>query len=463
MRDPQDTPPGRHPALLAAILLCGTAAARADDWPEWRGPRRDGAWREEGILDRFPAEGLPVLWRVAEVGAGFSGPAVSEGRVFVTDRLLDEGAPADAKNQWNYRDRTSGRERVLCLDAETGKVLWTHAWPCAYTLAYGSGPRATPTVCGDRVYVLGAMGDLFCLESATGRVVWQKNYTRDYGVPVPLYGCSSAPLADGDRLIALVGGTGQTVVAFDRHTGKELWKTLDSAEPGYGAPIPCTLAGRRQILAWYSEGIAGLDPGTGKAFWNIPHHAHAGMSISTPAVSGDRVAISSQYEGAMMLEFKAGAAEPSVLWKASTGGAPERTWKKSGLNTTLSTVLLLDGHVYGVSLYGEFSCLNGDTGERVWTTLEPPSGGKVPRERWCSVFMVTHRDRVFIFNEKGDLILARLTPKGYEEIGRTHVLDPDMASSGGGRKVIWAHPAFANRRIYARSNREIVCRSLAAP
>jgi outer membrane protein assembly factor BamB len=446
----------------ALIALAMAAAARADDWPQWRGPQRDGVWREEGLLDRFPPEGLPVLWRAA-VGAGFSGPAVSGSRVFVMDRVLDEASSTDVKTQWNYRDRTSGQERLLCLEAETGKVLWTHAWPCAYSISYGSGPRATPTVHGDRVYALGAMGDLFCLEADTGKVAWRKNYIRDYGVPVPLYGFSSAPLVDGDRLIILVGGTGQTVVALDRHTGKELWKAIDSTEPGYGAPILCTLAGRRQLLVWHSEGLAGLEPETGKTFWTVPHHAHTGMSISSPAVSGDRVAVSSQYEGALMLEFKAGAADPAVLWKASTGGAPERTWKKAGLNTTLSTVLLLDNHVYGVSLYGETCCLNGDTGERVWTTLEPTSGGTVPKDRWSSVFMVTHRDRVFIFNEKGDLILARLTPKGYEELGRTRLLEPDMASSGGGRKVIWSHPAFAGRRVYARNNHELVCRSLAAP
>jgi outer membrane protein assembly factor BamB len=447
--------------LRAAILvLAMAAAARADDWPQWRGPQRDGVWKEEGVLDRFPPEGRPVLWRAA-VGAGFSGPAVAGGRVYVTDRVLDEGSPAEVKTQWNFRDKTSGRERVLCLDAETGKVLWTHSWPCAYAIAYGSGPRATPTVHGGRVYVLGAMGDLLCLDAETGRVVWQKNYPRDWGAAVPLYGFSSAPLVDGDRLIVMVGGPGQTAVGLDRNTGKELWRALDSTEPGYGSPLLCTLGGRSLMLTWYSEGIAGLDPETGKVHWNLPHHAHTGMSISSPAVSGGRVAVSSQYEGTLMVEVRADG--PAVLWKASTGGAPERAWKKAGLNTTMSTVLLLDGHVYGASLYGEFSCLDGGTGERVWTTLEPTSGGTVPRDRWSSVFMVTHKDRVLIFNEKGLLILARLTPKGYEELGRMPVLEPDMASSGGGRKVAWAHPAFANRRIYARGDRELVCRSLAAP
>ena len=152
--------------------------------------------------------------------------------------------------------------------------------------------------------------------------------------------------------------------------------------------------------------------------WSIPHRLVAGMAISTPAVEGNRLAVSTQYEGTLMLEFTPGAASPKILWKASAGSVPERQWKKAGFNTTMSTVLLLGGHVYGVSLYGETCCLDGNTGRRVWTTLQPTSGGTVPRERWCTVFMVPHGDKVFIFNEKGDLILARLTPSGYQEIGR---------------------------------------------
>jgi outer membrane protein assembly factor BamB len=187
------------------------------------------------------------------------------------------------------------------------------------------------------------------------------------------------------------------------------------------------------------------------------------MSIVTPAIENNRLAVSSQYEGVLMLEFKPGVAAPAVLWKASSGGAPEKEWKKAGFNTTLSTVLLLDNHVYGVSLYGETCCLNGDTGDRVWTTLAPTSGGTVPKDRWSTLFMVPHRDRVFIFNEKGDLILSKLTAKGYDEISRAHILDPDMLSAGsGGRKVIWSHPAFANRCVYARNNQELICVSLAA-
>jgi outer membrane protein assembly factor BamB len=308
------------------------------------------------------------------------------------------------------------------------------------------------------------MGDLLCLESETGRVAWRKNFVRDYRAESPLYGFAAAPLVDGDRLLVMVGGKDQTVMALDRHTGRDLWKNVTASEPGYCAPVIRTLGGARQLVVWHGDGLAGLAPESGKALWSVPHPVTAGIAISTPAVAGNRLAVSSQYEGVLMLEFRPGAAEPEVLWKASAGTVPERQWKKAGFNTTMSTVLLLDGHVYGVSLYGETCCLNGDTGQRVWTTLQPTSGGSEPRERWSTVFMVPHDDAAFLWNDHGELVLARLKPAGYQEISRSRILEPDMPSAGsGGRKVVWSHPAFANRCFYARNNREIVCVSLAAP
>ncbi len=445
---------------LLGLWLAGSCVW-AEDWPQWRGANRDGAWREEGILEAFPTNGLPVRWRLA-LGAGFSGPAVAGGRVFVMDRQHQDAPDTEVKTTWDFRDKTTGLERVLGVDEATGRRLWAHEYPCKYSAAYGSGPRATPTVRGDHVYTLGTMGDLRCLAAATGKPVWQKNLVQEYGAKVPQYGFAIQPLVEGEQLILLVGGAGQAVVAFDRHTGRELWKALDATEPGYSAPLIHTLAGQRQLIVWHGGGLAGLVPETGKPLWSVAHPTYVGLAITTPAIEGDRLAVCSQYEGAMMLQFKPGVAEPGILWKASTGGAPEKEWKKAGFNTTLSTVLLRDNCLYGVSLYGEFCCLDGHNGARLWTTLAPTSGGTKPKERWCTVFMVTHRDRVLIFNELGDLILCRLSAKGYEEISRAHILDPDMASSGGGRKVIWSHPAFANRSVYARNDHEMVCVSLAA-
>lgn len=222
--------------FLPALALLGFACAIAwgDDWPQWRGPLRDGVWREDGILETFPTNGLTVRWRTS-IGAGFSGPAVAGGRVFLMDRVTKEDPDTEVKIRYDFRDQTMGLERVLGVDEATGKILWTHSYLCKYSVAYGIGPRATPTVQGDKLYSLG------------------------------------------------------------------------------------------------------------------------------------------------------------------------------------------------------------------------------------TVFMVPHRDRVFIFNEKGDLILSKLSAKGYEEISRAHIVEPDMPSDGsGGRKVAWAHPAFANRCVYVRNNQELICVSLAA-
>lgn len=454
-----------HQFAFSSLSIFAACSALADDWPEFRGPDREGVWREEGIVESFPAAGLPVLWR-ASVGAGFSGPAVAGGRVYLMDRVLDEGAAQDVQYQWNHRDTSRGKERVVCLDEATGKKLWMHAYPCSYDVAYGSGPRATPTVAGGKVVTLGAMGDLLCLDAASGRVIWQKNFVRDYGAQVPSYGYAGAPLVDGPRVIAVVGGEDHAVVAFDLATGRELWKSDSASEPGYCAPIIRTLAGRRQLIVWHGDGLVGMAPESGKILWKVHHSTMAGMSIATPAVDGDRLAVSSQYEGAMLLKSARGKNEPKIVWKkTASGSVPEKPFKKAGLNTTMSTVLLTGGYVYGVSCYGETCCLDAANGSRVWTTLQPTSGGTVPHDRWSTAFFVPHRvpgsDKTFIFNEKGDLIIARLRPSGYEELSRTHLLDPDMSSSGGGRKVIWSHPAFADRSVFVRNNHEIIRVSLA--
>ncbi len=450
---------GRWTAPSILLLALGSIPARADDWPQWRGPSRDGIWREEGILEKFPTGGLPVRWRTP-IGPGYSGPAVADGRVFIMDRVLKEGEDAEFRLRWNLRNTSEGQERVVCLEEATGKIVWTHSYPCSYDVSYGIGPRVTPTVCGDKVYTLGAMGDMRCLETETGRAVWKRNYVEDFGAKVPLYGFASQLLVDGDRLIGMVGGEGQTVMAFDRHTGKVVWKAVTASEPGYSPPMIFTLGGLRQLVVFHPDGLNGLEPETGKVLWFVPLRVSGGIAISPPAVEGDRMAVSSQYGGSAMLDFKDRAKAPKVLWRFRGGNAPERQWKKAGVSTTMSTVLLRGGFVYSVSLYGEFCCLKGETGERVWTTLRPTSGGERPRDRWSTVYMVTHGERVFIFNEKGDLIIAKLTPAGYEELDRTHLIDPDM-SSGIGRKVAWSHPAYANRCVYVRNNRELICASLA--
>jgi outer membrane protein assembly factor BamB len=172
------------------VATCVATAARADDWPQWLGPRRDAIWREQGLVTTFPAGGLPVKWRVP-VAEGYSGPAVTGGRVYVADYVAREGEVVNGPN-----DRTNrlGTERLLCLDAATGRLLWKHEQDCAYSISYASGPRCTPTVADGLVYSLGAEGNLACLDAASGELRWSKDFKKDYSAPTPIWGFCGHPL-----------------------------------------------------------------------------------------------------------------------------------------------------------------------------------------------------------------------------------------------------------------------------
>ena len=448
---------------LGLILVCLTAAGAsigATDWPEFRGKGRLGVWDEAGIVETFPAGGLPVLWRTP-IKAGFSGPAVADGRVFVTDFSPiepGEAPPADAGVLAGALNRFSDMERAHALDEKTGEVLWTHQWLTGYgSLAFNwaIGPRATPTVDGDRVYVLGAMGNLVCLDVETGRVVWEKDYVEDYGADIPPWGFSGAPLVDGNLLIALVGGADDAkVVAFDKMTGTEMWRALPSnSEPGYSQPVIFTVGGVRQLIIWHPAALSSLDPTTGKVYWEEPWRTNLGMSISTPVLSGRRLVVTSFYNGMLMVELDENTPTARLLWR----GKSDSEINTDTIHSTVNTPIIQGDYVYGIGSFGEFRALSAATGERVWETQEVT----VERARWASGLMVQHGDRVFINNDRGELIMARLSGDGFEEISRTHLIDP--TSPPGNRRdlktVNWTHPAYTNRHIYVRNDQEIVALS----
>jgi outer membrane protein assembly factor BamB len=418
--------------LSIGIALCFAPSLFADDWPQWGGPRRDLVWREKGIVKTLPpGEQLPRVWSTP-LGEGYSGPAVAAGRVFITDLV-------DRKNK-------GATERALALDAATGKVLWTYAYPVDYGISYPAGPRATPVVDADRVYIAGAVGDLACLEVATGNVVWKKALTEDYGGTLPTWGLSASPLIDGDQLIVLVGGKGAALlVSFDKRTGKELWKAVDSPEVGYVPPVIFTFGGLRQLIQWHPRGVTSLDPATGKAIWEVPWKAKVGLVIATPRQVGSRLFLTAFYNGPMMLEVAADGKSASVAWR----GKSESEIKTDGLHSIMSTPWMTEKHIYGVCSYGQLRCLDAGTGERLWETRQPTGDG-----RWWNAFIVPHEDRYFLHNEQGDLIIARLEPEGYTELGRSKLIEPTRKV--GNRMTIWSHPAFAMKSVFARNDREIV-------
>jgi len=434
----------RFSAVIALVLAC--AVARSDDWPQWLGPQRDGVWRETGIVQKFRADGPRIRWRTP-IGAGYTGPAVAKGRVFVMDRQLAPGAtkPGDPF----AKSTIPGAERVLCLAAADGKILWKHEYECPYTVSYPAGPRATPTVHAGKVYTLGAEGNLFCFEAASGKVLWSRDFKKDYGTKTPLWGFAAHPLIDGKKLICLVGGEESVAVALDKDSGEVLWRALSAKEPGYCPPMIYEFNGRRQLIIWHPEAVNALDPQTGKVYWSHKVEARSGLSVPTPRKSGDRLFITSFYNGSLMLRVDSDT--PSVVWQ-STKVSEKDT---DGLHSIMPTPFIVDGYLYGVCSYGQFRCLKADTGDRLWESFEPTTGKS---ERWGNAFITKNGDRYFLFNEKGDLIIARLTPEKYEEISRAHLLEP--SNTDPGRPVVWSHPAFANRCVYVRNDREIICVSL---
>lgn len=442
---------------LAVLLIA--APAFADDWPQWLGPKRDGVWREDNLVSAFPKDGPKVLWRTP-IGEGYSGPAVAGGKVYITDRVRKSGAE-NPKSPFDAKSRVEGEERVLCLDEATGQVLWKHTYDCPYQVSYAAGPRTTPVVSGGKVYTLGAMGHLFCFDADKGTILWSKNLPKEYSAGIPFWGFSGHPLVDGDRLICLVGGKGSVAVAFDKDTGKELWKNLSAGDSGYCPPVIYDVAGVRTLFIWNPESINALDPETGKLYWSH-HYARgknkalkANLSVSMPRLEGDKMFLTAFYEGAVLLKLD-GKNPPTELWRA--GGRSEQPDETEGLHSIMPTPIVKGGHIYGICSYGELRCLDLATGKRVWST-HAATGGK--SLRWANAFLVEQGDRFVLFNEHGDLILAKLSPKGYEEISRANILSPtNTMAAPAGRRVVWSHPAFADRSVFARNDEEIVRVSL---
>jgi outer membrane protein assembly factor BamB len=422
-----------------------SAGLHADDWPQWLGPQRDDIWRETGIAHKLPAGGPPVRWRTP-IGGGYSGPAVAEGRVYVMDRLVAK--EAKSPNAPTARGGIPGSERVLCLNAADGKVLWTHSYDCPYTVSYPSGPRTTPTIHDHRVYTLGTEGNLLCLEAATGRVAWSRDFRKDYDAKPPIWGFAAHPLLDGRKLICMIGGKGTTVVAFDKDTGKEIWHALSAKGPGYCPPMIYEAGGKRQLIAWDAEAVHGLDPETGHVYWSEDLPTFMGMSISTPRKANDLLFLTSTNNISLMLRLASDKPGAAAVWRGTAN---------TSLGSVFGTPFIEGGYIYGTDSNGALRCVKADTGARVWSTLAP-NGDK--EAKCADIFIIKNDDCFFLVTEKGDLVSARLTPKGYDELSRAHLLEPTTAAFG--RTVVWSHPAFANRCIFARNDKEIICASLAA-
>jgi outer membrane protein assembly factor BamB len=431
---------------VAGVLWFGLvmpAVGLADDWPQWMGPGRDNVWREEGICDQFPAGGPKVLWRTPIAG-GYAGPAVAAGRVFVCDYVTD----ANVKVANFERKSSTGTERVLCLDEATGKILWSHEYPVTYTVAYPAGPRCTPTVDGDRVYTLGTEGDLFCFKVADGQVVWKRNLRKDYQCKAALWGYASHPLIDGERLICVAGTEVAHAVALDKLTGKEIWRAGSAPEQGYSPPTMIEAAGVRQLVFMKPDGIYAVVPETGKLLWESGYNADNGSIIMSPVKLDNYLFVGGYQNKNLLLQLTPDQPGVKVVWRNEV---------KKGLSAVNVQPFAADGHLYGFHEKGELRVVSIPSGEVVWRG-SGPLGGRAPGSG--TAFMVRQADRVWMFVETGDLVIAKLSPAGYEELDRAHLLQPTNVAFG--RDVVWCPPAFANRSIVVRNDIEIIRVSLAA-
>lgn len=409
------------------------------DWPQWRGARRDGVWRETGIAETFEGGVLPLRWR-QPIGSGYTGPTVAGGRVYVMDRQK-EPAPA---------------ERVLCFDARTGASIWSHAYDCVYSdFSYTAGPRASVTVHEGRAYALGAAGHFHCLDAADGRVIWKRDLRAEHRIRMPRWGIAAAPLVEGDLVVTQIGGAGDgCVVALDLATGRDRWKALPD-EAAYSAPIAIDQAGHRVVVACVADRVVGLEAATGKLLWSYDMPGSQWpITIATPVVEGDLLFVTTAHVGAALVRLRADRPAVDEVWRRN--GRKERS--PDTLHSAITTPLVLNGRIFGAQSRGEMRCLELLTGKRLWEDTRPN-----PPNTHSTFHLVRHGergDRAWIFNEKGELILARLTGSGYEELARAKLIDPTKLQLPRG--VTWSHPAFAYRHVFARNDQELVCADLSA-
>jgi outer membrane protein assembly factor BamB len=422
--------------LVMLYLTSAPDRILADDWPQWRGPNRDGVWAETGILAEFTDPTLPRKWSVP-ISSGYSGPTVADGRVYVTDR----------------QTQPDQVERVHCLDWQTGRTLWTYRYECRYeSVSYTAGPRAAVSIDEGRAYVLGTMGHFHCLDAASGALLWKKEPGVDYDVQVPIWGCAAAPLVDGDLVIVQLGASdGACLVALDKRTGTEKWRALDDPA-SYSAPVIIPQAGQRVLVCWTGANVAGLNPDTGQVHWKHPFTPHRMIiNVPTPVVDSGRMFLSAFYDGSLMLRLREDELSVEPIWRRR--GASERN--TDSLHAMISTPYIEGDYVYGVDSYGELRCLDARTGDRIWEDRTA-----VPTARWATIHMVRNRDRMWMFNERGELIIATLSPAGFHEISRAKLIDPTTPQLGQRGGVCWSHPAYANKHVFARNDQELVCADL---
>ncbi|MCA9136893.1 MAG: PQQ-like beta-propeller repeat protein [Planctomycetales bacterium] len=436
---------------LICVVICFFVSGDcfADDWPQWMGPSRDGVYNEAGIVDSIPETGLPIKWR-APVNGGYSGPAVVGQRVFLMDYRRTKG---DLVEQPDAKPELEGFERIVCFDAQTGKQVWQHEYQCSYRISYPAGPRATPTVIDGLVVTLGAQGDLVVLSSTDGQLKWQRNLSDDFSADVPVWGFAAHPLVTDTMVITMVGGPDQAVIAFDRSTGKVIWKSLSSSDAGYCPPSLIKAGGVEQLIVWHPQAVASLNPIDGTVYWTVPLEPDYGMSIARPQRLDDHLFVSGIVNKNVMLRLSDERPAVTELWS----GTP-----KTSMSVSTMTPVMHDGLIFGCDeTLGAVVAARIEDGKRLWSSYYPVRPGNSRPLSAGNAFVTRHAPSglYLLFGEQGHLTIAKMDADGFQSRGQMKVVAPTQSAFG--RKVIWSHPAYAGKTAYIRNDKELVAVDLA--
>jgi len=392
---------------------------QAADWPQYLGPGRDGVYPGEALTRAWPSDGPKVLWRKKNIGAGMSGVVVAKGRAILFHEV----------NRY---------DTIECLDAKTGKTLWENNYASSFVAGYGSaaGPRATPSIVGDRVYTMGGQGIVVCTDFATGKTVWKVDTQKSYRASDGFFGMACSPLVEGNAVLLNIGGeAGAGIVALDKNSGKLLWKTLDD-EASYSSPVMATLHGKRRAVFFTRTGLAVVDPANGKIDFQNRWRARnqASVNAAAPLVVGELIFVTSSYNtGALVVNAAAGGYK--VAWSNDTS-----------LSSQYASVMHRGGFIYGthgradVPPVPALRCVELVTGKVRWSV-----------DDFGDCMMLLSGDQLLALMESGELVLGQVTPAGWREISRAQVV-------GSGAR---SQPALANGRLYVRSRNQVVC--LAVP
>ncbi len=395
--------------FAATLALAAPALAHAQsesfDWPQWRGPKRNGVSAEKDYIAQWPKEGLRRVWP-GKVGIGYSGVSVVGGRLYTMGNVSDV-------------------DHVMCLDVNNGKLLWDYKYPClAADLNGYPGPRCTPTVDGNLVFSVSRNGHLLCLSAITGALVWNKHLVNDFGGVVPQWGYAGSPLVEGDLLILETGAANRSVMAFDKKNGRVMWSNGNFAA-GYASPIAFDLARDRALAVFSAGGLTGRAVSNGRVLWHYNWHTSYDVNAATPIVFEDKIFVSSGYgSGCALLQV--------------TANSVRAIWSNKNLRSNfVSTSVLWQGHLYGFDEGGLLRCLDVITGAVKWST---PSFGKGS--------LMLADARLLVYGERGRLSLVEAAPDGFRELAAAQVFGVNSS---------WVPPVLANGRIYCRSLSDLVC------